>query len=68
MLRRRQVGVVPARLVDELQAEDDEQLTKLLEAVEISLNDKTVTIRFRGSPEDVSELIEKAWDKQLRLK
>lgn len=52
----------------ELQAEDDEQVTKLLEAVEISLNDKTVTIRFRGSPDDVSELIEKAWDKQLRLK
>ena len=38
------------------------------EAVEVSLNDKTVTIRFRGSPDDVSELIEKTWDKQLRSK
>ncbi len=52
----------------ELQVDGDEQATRLLEAVEVSSREKTVTIRFRGSPEDVSELIEKAWARHLRSK
>ena len=45
-----------------------EVMTRLLEAVKVSLDGKTVTVEFRGPPDDVSKLIEEAWKKQLKPK
>lgn len=52
----------------ELELDADEQATKLLEAVKVSSSEKTVTVEYRGPPGNVSELIGKAWTKQLRPK
>ena len=52
----------------ELEFDADEQATRLLEAVEVSSSEKTVTVEFRGPPNEVSSLVEKAWTKQLRRK
>ena len=49
----------------ELQVDSDEQATRLLEAVKVGSEERTVTVEFRGHPDDVSKLFQKAWTKQL---
>ncbi len=52
----------------ELQFESDQQISQMLEAVEISLAGKSVMVELRGPVENAKELIKKAWKNPLKLK
>jgi hypothetical protein len=52
----------------ELQFDSDKEATEILEAVEVSTNGSTVTVRFEGPADQVSRLIEKAWKNRLKPK
>jgi hypothetical protein len=51
-----------------LQFESDQEALKILDAVKVSADDKTVTVECRGPTEDVAKLVEKLWAKQLKPK
>ena len=51
-----------------LQLASDEEALKILEAVEVSTEESTVSVECRGPTGDVAKLIERAWMKQLEPK
>lgn len=52
----------------ELQFDSDQLVTKLLQAVQVSIDEKTVIVRFRAQVDDVSKLIERVWTRQFAPK
>jgi hypothetical protein len=52
----------------ELQFGSNQEVARLLQAVKVTKDERTVTVQFRGPADDLSKLIDQAWTRQLKLK
>jgi hypothetical protein len=66
--RRVRAVVAGFRAMAELQFESDQDALKILEAVKVSGEEKTVSVECRGPTDDVAKLAEKLWTKQPKQK